>query len=38
VPVDHRASLVGGEHVAADLVVALGGEHVGTIAGVWRRR
>jgi protein-tyrosine-phosphatase len=31
VPADHRASLVGDEHVAADLVVALGGEHVGML-------
>ncbi|BBZ47882.1 hypothetical protein MPRM_51630 [Mycobacterium parmense] len=28
VPADHRAALVGAEHLAADLVVALGREHV----------
>jgi len=31
VPTDHRAALVGDEHLAADLVVALGGEHVGVL-------
>ena len=31
VPADHRAALVGPEHRAADLVVALGREHVGLL-------
>jgi protein-tyrosine-phosphatase len=31
VPADHRAALVGAEHVGADLVVALGREHVGVL-------
>jgi protein-tyrosine-phosphatase len=31
VPADHRAALVGAEHIAADLVVALGREHVGAL-------
>jgi protein-tyrosine-phosphatase len=31
VPADHRAALVGDEHVGADLVVALGREHVGVL-------
>ncbi|MBV8181640.1 MAG: hypothetical protein JOY55_08975 [Mycobacterium sp.] len=31
VPADHRAALVSDEHLAADLVVALGREHVGVL-------
>jgi protein-tyrosine-phosphatase len=31
VPADHRAALVGAEHLRADLVVALGREHVGVL-------
>src|SRR5271154_1739796 len=31
VPADHRAALVGAEHLGADLVVALGREHVGVL-------
>jgi protein-tyrosine-phosphatase len=31
VPADHRAALVGDEHLGADLVVALGREHVGVL-------
>jgi protein-tyrosine-phosphatase len=31
VPADHRAALVGAEHIGADLVVALGREHVGLL-------
>jgi protein-tyrosine-phosphatase len=31
VPADHRAALVGDEHLGADLVVALGSEHVGVL-------
>jgi protein-tyrosine-phosphatase len=31
VPADHRAALVGDEHLGADLVVALGHEHVGVL-------
>jgi protein-tyrosine-phosphatase len=31
VPADHRAELVGAEHLGADLVVALGREHVGVL-------
>lgn len=31
VPADHRAALVGDEHLGADLVVALGCEHVGVL-------
>lgn len=31
VPADHRAALVGAEHIGADLVIALGGEHVGML-------
>ena len=31
VPTDHRAVLVGDEHLGADLVVALGREHVGVL-------
>jgi protein-tyrosine-phosphatase len=31
VPADHRAALVGAEHLGADLVVALGHEHVGLL-------
>jgi protein-tyrosine-phosphatase len=31
VPADHRAALVGDEHLGADLVVALGLEHVGVL-------
>ena len=31
VPVDHRAAPVDAEHLGADLVVALGGEHVGVL-------
>jgi protein-tyrosine-phosphatase len=31
VPADHRAGLVGAEHLSADLVVALGREHVGVL-------
>ena len=31
VPTDHRAALVGDEHLAADLVVALGSEHLGVL-------
>jgi len=31
VPADHRAALVGIEHLGADLVVALGFEHVGVL-------
>ncbi|WP_414686408.1 hypothetical protein [Mycobacterium sp.] len=31
VPEEHRAALVGPEHLAADLVVALGHEHVGVL-------
>src|ERR1700722_2754246 len=31
VPADHRAALVGDEHLGADLVVALGREHVGAL-------
>jgi protein-tyrosine-phosphatase len=31
VPTDHRAALVGDEHLGADLVVALGREHVGVL-------
>jgi protein-tyrosine-phosphatase len=30
-PADHRAALVGDEHLGADLVVALGREHVGVL-------
>lgn len=30
-PVDHRAALLGDEHIGADLVVALGREHVGVL-------
>jgi protein-tyrosine-phosphatase len=33
VPVDHRAALVGAEHLGADLVVALGREHVEVLQG-----
>jgi protein-tyrosine-phosphatase len=31
VPADHRAALVGAEHLGADLVVALGHEHAGVL-------
>ena len=31
VPADHRAALVGDEHLGADLVVALGREHLGVL-------
>jgi protein-tyrosine-phosphatase len=31
VPADHRAALVGDDHLGADLVVALGGEHAGVL-------
>jgi protein-tyrosine-phosphatase len=31
VPADHRAALVGDDHLGADLVVALGREHVGVL-------
>ena len=31
VPADHRAALVGDEHLGADLVVALGHEHAGVL-------
>ena len=30
-PADHRAALVGAEHLGADLVVAFGPEHVGVL-------